>query len=472
MTFLNALQKASNVTHTENGAVTPKSTTSGLLDFFALAGAKRGDTAEAERLFLHAFGEDPQMAVRALFYLRDIRGGQGERAVFRACLGVLRKEVFNQVAHFVPEYGRWDDILDKVDNEVVRDLVAKQLHDDIVNTEHTSLLAKWMPSGNTSSKETRELASKWRKELKLSPREYRKMLSTLRARIKLFEHNMSSKDWESVDYSKIPSQALRKHVKAARRNDEEKFVKFMERVKTGEAKVNTGTLFPYELVMQLTQENQEEIGMLWDNLPDYTNGKNAIVMADTSGSMTMDGGQPMAVALSLALYFAQRNTGAFKDHFMTFSESPQFVHIPPTLTFYEKIRGMNLGIIANTNIQRAFELILHAAVTDSVPQEEMPEILYVISDMEFDSCVSGGSNFAEIKAKFESMGYKLPHVVFWNVNARGTHVPVLKDEGNVSLFSGASASTFKHAVAGLTPYESMLEVLNSERYERIKVEVN
>lgn len=464
MNFLDELQKQTNRTLTENGAVTNKSTLNPLLDFFSLAGAMRDNPQNAVKLFEKAFYADKLSATRCLFYLRDVRGGQGEREIFRQCFAKLVEidnETAEKVAKHIPEYGRWDDYFDVNNIKTQFEIDEKSM----AKGEPVSLMAKWLPSNNTSSKLTRAKANKLAKELGLKPSQYRKKLSALRAYIKLLEHKMSKKEWVSIDYDKLPSQAGRKHVKAFCRNDGERYERYLEAVNSGEKKINTSTLYTYE-IFDLVRSDEELANTMWANLPDYTNGTDALVLADVSGSMS---GRPMSVSVSLALYFAERNNGIFKNYFMTFSEQPQLVQVIGN-SLYEKLRYIeSRDWSMNTNLESAFQAILSASLASGQGQDGMPKVLYIISDMEFDQAITNPSQsiFDNAKTSFASHGLTLPHVVFWNVDARNTQAPATKFDGNVTLISGLSQSTFRYAVEGKTPLELMEEVIHSERYNRI-----
>lgn len=464
--YLDDLKVATNKTTTENGAVAHKSSLNPLVDFFALAGATRRNPDIGLDLFKKAYSANPQGAVRVLFYLRDIRGGQGERQLFRNCLRYLSEsepKVAEQIVSFVPEYGRYDDLF-AMDTEIIGDFVATQLEKDRESSEPT-LLAKWMPSENTSSLKTRTMARALMKILSMSPSEYRKMLSGLRKKIGLVEQKMSAKEFDSIDYSKIPSQAGLKYKKAFFRNDQEGYQKFLDALNKGETTVNTGTLFPYQVYDRVDEPGSNE---LWANLPDYTQDKNAIVVADVSGSMT---GQPMSVAVSLALYFAERNEGIFKDHFITFSENPQLQAVKGS-TLKQRmnsIESANWGF--NTDVNAVFKLLVDTAVKNNADPSEMPETIYIISDMQFDHCAEDHTNFEVIDAMYEGTDYKRPNLVFWNVRAAHKQTPVLADDMNTTLVSGYSPAAFALAVENKTPEDLVNDVINSERYTPIEISV-
>lgn len=471
MSYLDNLRKTTNKSvFTENNALSNESTLDPVLDFFSRAAAMRGRISDAVTLFKRAYSSDQQLAIRCLFYLRDIRGGQGERDIFRACVASLPLSVQEKIAKYVPEYGRYDDWMSFATGATI-DLIKEQLALDEVKMkagESISLLAKWLPSENTSSKKTRMVANQVRSLLGLTPREYRTKLSMLRKHINILERQMSANQWQEVNYEKLPSQAHRKHVDAFKRHDKERYTSYIGDVEKGEKKIKTSTLFTYEVFDMVQKGSDDVANVMWKNLPDYTNGKNALVLADVSGSMS---GRPMSVSVSLALYFAERNKGIFNGYFMTFSARPQLVKVNgKTLT--ERLNNVeNTHWEMNTNVQAAFKAILDAAIAGNASQEEMPAVLYIISDMEFDRATGDNdqTNFEAAKAMFEQAGYKLPHVVFWNVDSRNDQSPATMFDDRVTLISGSSQSTFRYAVEGKTPLESMNDILNSERYSQIVI---
>lgn len=488
--FLNALQaEGTKNARTENNAVTHSTTTNAVLDFFALAGAKRNDVNGAKTLFRKAYAEDKQLAIRALFYLRDIRGGQGERDLFRHLFRELIRmdvTVAENVLFHIPEYGRWDDVVALYGSigTAAKSLIEDQFYADINAYEQgssVSLMGKWLPSENASSANSRVMARQIAADLGLSNREYRKAVVKLRKYIGLLEQSMSTNDWSNIDYSKLPSQAGRKHAKAFKRHDDDRYSSFLDRATRGEVKLNAGTVATYEVVDVVRKGNDATANAFWNNLPDYTNGSNALVVADTSGSMFSWGWNgkpanststmPIDVSVSLALYFAEKNTGPFKDYFITFSERPSLVKVTGnTLTQkLEYMKTANWGM--STNIEKVFDLILTSAQFAGADAEDIPKVIYIISDMEFNS-VRGGSNetnYEAAKRKFNAAGFELPHVVFWNVASRNENVPATAAANNVTLVSGLSQSTFRYVMEGKTPLESMLDILNGERYSQIVI---
>jgi len=457
-----------NKTLTENDALTFKSTTSKVLDLFSMGGALRTRTpAEIEKLVSQALAEDVLMAIKCLFYLRDVRGGQGERRTFREALKILStyypKEA-EKLLPLIPEYGRWDDIF-FVDKIAIDEVISLQLKKDIYS-KTPSLMAKWLPSEN-AGKESKELAHRVRKYLGFSSKKYRKMLTELRSKINLVESQLSAKKFGKIDYESVPSKAAMIYKNAFKRHDEKRYTKYLEDVKKGKKKINAKALFPYEIVRQASIEDNETLDLLWKNLPDYTKGENGIVVADVSGSMA---GLPINISISLAMYFAERNTGAFKGKFITFSAKPELQEVVGK-TLNQKIRNLESAHWdMNTNVQAVFELILKTAVTGKVKESELPKKIYIISDMEFDSACSNNekTNFEVIKEKYDDAGYKMPTLVFWNVDSRQNNVPVTQDEKGVVLVSGSSATTFSMLMEKKTPYEFMSEVLNGKRYKPIE----
>ena len=485
--MLSFLKKYMNRTVTENGAATLASTASECLDLFATIGALRAESADGiEKRFTRAYAENPDLAMKILFYARDIRGGLGERSVFRTLLrwlAVNEKPSLLKNLPYIAEYGRWDDILVLLDTPVCREaeaLLREQFQADMQalnNGGQVSLLGKWLPSVNASNADTVRMAKQLARAFDMSDAQYRKALSALRAEIRIIENNLRERDY-SFDYAKQPSKAMFKYRRAFMRNDQVRYQAFMTRVKTGEAVLHTGTLMPYEIVNSArrasTDENEREaLDVTWKALEDFTNNENALVVADGSGSMYWSRTAPVPadVALSLAIYFAERNRGAFHDHFITFSMRPQLVEVRGR-DIVEKVRYCeSFNECANTNLQAVFELILKAAVENRLPQREMPTTLYIVSDMEFDACAKDASlsNFERAKLLYRQFGYRLPRVVFWNVQSRNLQQPVRMNEQGVALVSGCTARIFSQVMSGtVDPYANMMYVIGSERYAVIQ----
>lgn len=491
--MLNYLKEEANRTHTENGALTYVSTQSDCLDLFASIGAlRREEEREIVDRFLCAYDENPDLAMKTLFFARDVREGMGERRVFRVILRWLAKRHPQSAAkniQYVAEYGRYDDLLCLLDTpceEPVMAYIKKQLHLDLAALEKdqpVSLLAKWLPSANASSTETVRQARKIIKALGMKEAEYRRTLTALRGKIRIIENNLRELDY-TFDYAQQPSKAMFKYRNAFLRHDEDRYCAFLEQVSEGKAQLHTGTLAPYEIIhpvfrgkylsskfVELSEEERKAIDVSWNAQEDFTQGENALVVVDGSGSMYCAGDPvPASVALSLGIYFAEHNKGAFHNHFITFSERPRLVEIKGS-DIVEKVNYCaKYNEVANTNLQKVFELILNTAVKHKLPQSELPARLYIISDMEFDYCVENGSltNFEYAGQLFARHGYQLPEVIFWNVASRNRQQPVTQNEQGVALVSGCSPHIFSMLSNGtLSPYKFMMQVLSAPRYEPI-----
>ena len=492
--MLEYLKSEANRTFTENGAVTHATSGSHCLDLFATIGALRS-AQEPQILdrFIRAFQENPDLAMKCLFFARDVRGGLGERKVFRVCLQWLAQNAPASARKNIPyiaEFGRWDDLLTLLGTPCEADALSairKQLEADLNAMDmgdEVSLLAKWLPSVNASNAQTVKHAKRIARSLGMTDAAYRKTLVKLRERIRILENNLRTRDY-SFDYSKQPSKAMFKYRKAFYRNDAERYGSFLDQVTRGEAKLHADTLMPYELVepylqygwenhcfmREISDEERTTLNATWASLPVFANNEYALAIIDTSGSMYA-GGKPLpaAVALSLGLYFADHNTGMFKNHFIEFSNRPQLIEVKGD-TFADRLRYVaSFNEIADTNLEAVFDLILNAAVRNNVPQEELPATLYLISDMEFNCCVrnADATNFENAKAKFAAHGYQLPKIVFWNVQSRNTQQPVTENEQGVALVSGCSPRIFNMISGGvLSPLGYMLDILGAERYAKI-----
>ena len=483
--FVKAVNAHNNMTFTENGQSAYKSSEhSKVLDFFAVAGALRTrEESDIKTKMQEAYDENPALAIKLLFFLSDIRGGLGERRTFRIALKWLASNapemVVNNLANIV-HYNRWDSLFVLRGTHCENDMllfIRDQMRDDVLNAkkgESISLLAKWMPSVNTSSKETRELANWFVKRLGLTPKTYRVALSFLRDKLKVVETTMSDKRWDEITYEQVPSRAMTLYRRAFGRQDEERFGEYMDEVKTGAKKINAGTLYPYDIIEKMIAHPRvREDAVLeaqWKALPNYVEGENNfLIMADVSGSMY---GRPLATSVGLALYFAERNQGVFHNLFMTFSGNPRFVKVKGHNLATRVVNAANADWQMNTDLDKAFNKILELCVQNKVPKADVPKALVIISDMEIDRCTNIGGDFMSMqKAKFAEYGYPLPNLIFWNVESRKDTFLVDGNRPGVQLASGQSASTFKAILkgVGLTPYQAMLECLNDERYDRVFV---
>ena len=480
--MLNELKNEINRTLTENGAMALQTTGSDCLDLFATIGALRNaEEQEIIARFIRAYAEDRDLAMKMLFYCRDIRGGLGERRVFRAILKYLanaQPESVRKNLGLISEYGRWDDLTvlfgTRCEDDAM-DLIRDQLDRDLFaleSGENVSLMAKWLPSVNTSNAEAVRNGKRIAKALKMSDAEYRKTLVKLRAKIRIIENNLREKDY-TFDYEAQPSRAMLKYRAAFRRNDNERYDAYLDRVSEGTAAMHTGTLYPYDIVQKALwfsggDTERKALDVTWSALEDYAPQGNALCVIDGSGSM-YGGGTPIpaTVALSLGIYFAERNTREFHNHFITFSTTPRLVEIKGQ-DLVEKVRYCeSFNECSNTNIQKVFELVLAAAVKNHVSQEDMPKTLYFISDMEFDCCSDDAqlTNFEYAEKLFGDYGYHLPQIVFWNVQSRNQQQPVSMNDRGVILVSGCTPRIFSMIANGqFDPTAFMKEVLLSERY--------
>ena len=495
--FTKAVQRDSNWKKTENSADALKSTTNSLLDLFATIGALRTRSdSDVEEMFSNAFDEDKLNSVKLSFYARNIRGGLGERKVSRTIwkwLATHEPEIMKKNIHLVPFFGRWDDLYSFIGTTVqpyAFDLIQHQWNQDLENMvegKPISLLAKWLKSVNTSSKISNELGKITAAILGYPERDYRKMLSSFRSYLNVVEKFMSQKEWQSINYAQVPSKAMTNYRKAFSKRDATRFVAYLEAVKKGQAKINSSTLYPYDIVEKIMRgENNDVLEEQWKALPNYIEGEvNMLVMADVSGSMS---GRPIATSVGLAIYFAERNKGAYHNLFLTFSAEPDFVTLKGK-TLYEKVHNAaSAHWDQNTDIEKAFRKILQVALDNKVPQEEMPKSLIIISDMEFDTATSARNSwnwrtdrvnvstpkktYYELMTKlYNDNGYSLPKVVFWNVSARNnTFHAEVNDEG-VQFASGQATSVFKSIISNsdLGPYQMMVATLNDPQYDVVTI---
>lgn len=480
--FANAARESARMTTTENGAKCYNTTGSNVLDLFSKAGGMRTRINDVRDAFSAAWNENPELAIKLAFYCRDVRGGMGERDVAREMLrwvaefypATMRKNL-----KFIPEYGRWDDIYifvgTKVENDVWQ-IVREQLTEDIKNVnsgKSCSLMAKWLKSVNTSSKKSVELGRLTARKLGLSYMQYQKTLAKLRKHINVTEVSMSANMWTDINYSAVPSKAMTNYRSAFARHDHDGFTDYINAVKSGEKTIHASTLFPYDLVHKymggyyIRDKVDDVVEAQWKALPNYIEGNNnVLVMADTSGSMY---GQPIESALGLAMYFAERNSGPYKNLFMTFSTNPKYITLDEQSMLGNLKKAARAEWYGTTDLEKAFKKILKTAMDNNLTDDEIPKALVIVSDMEFNPYLTHGANYFDaMKKLFASNGYTLPHVVFWCVNSRSSCQHHNYND-YVTTFSGNAASTFRDVLAtiGMNAYEAMLKVLNGERYAQI-----
>ena len=508
MNFMNSLKETmDNRTQlTENGAVGYATTGKNLLDLnFSVTSLRNKTEDYIEDKFVKAFYEDKLTAIKWLFYLRDREEGIGERRSFRVMMKYLASnhpEIAKAVLNLVAFYGRFDDLWILLDTELREDvvtLVKKQLNEDAKNmmeNKPISLLSKWIASENASSKETKRIAKILRNGLGMTSKQYRKMLSKLRAYLNVVEVDMSAKRWENINYSTVPSRANLLYNSAFLRNDETRRREYLAALERGDksVKINSSVAFPHDIVHKYVEGNwscrvkDTALEEMWKALPDFVQGNgNTICVADGSGSMTTTVGgtkvRALDVANALAIYFSERCKGQFKDKYITFSERPQLVDFSNAKTLKEKLEiALRHDEVANTNIEAVFNLILKTAINKNMKQEELPQNILILSDMEFDSCATCNTNgkgwgysrpnqtlFDTIAQKYAQYGYKLPRLVFWNICSRTGTIPVKQNDLGVALVSGFSPAVVKMVLSNSTdPYDCLLEQLNSERYQHVE----
>lgn len=473
----------SNRKLTENGAVAYSTLSNDLLDLFATIGALRSRSEQdIEMKFSRAFAQDRLLATKMLFYCGNIRGGGlGERRTFRVCLKWLANnypEVVNKNMSLIPLFNRWDSLFVLVgtpcEERMWRFIEATLEQDmrDMSSKKSISLLAKWMPSENTSSQETRKLARVAMKQLGLSPRSYRKILSKMREYLDVIERKMSANEWEAIKYNAVPSYAMKNYSDAFQKHDYARFTEYLDSVKNGKTKINASTLYPYDLVRKVWHGVNETAELQWKALPNYIDGENNyIVMADVSGSMT---GRPIETSIGLATYFAERATSDYHNLYMTFTDEPHFIKLNDNTSLREKVEQVRRTDIGySTDLMKAFDYILNHAVQNHISPENMPKALIVISDMEIDHYFRPSMNWdflQVLRKKFADCGYELPKLVLFNVEAR--HDTFLTNSENVLFVSGQSASTFKQLCANLngkTAWDLMIETLNDKMYDCVRV---
>lgn len=488
------LQNVNNKTVTENGANVYNTTGDALLDLFANIGSLRSRTdEEIQDKFAAAYAENPLLAMKMAFYTRNVRGGLGERRVSLVILDWLANNAPQALIKnlpFVQQFGRWDDFYTLIGTPAegyMWTVISHQLLEDIRRYnrgESISLLAKWLKSENASSKETKQLARYTIKKLGLTPKQYRQTLSKLRAYIDIVESKMSNNAWELIDFNTVPSKAMMNYRTAFYRQSPSLFEAYINRVEAGEDKINSAALYPYEILERAELDygytsNHNAIFHIkedrvleaqWNSLPNYVEEPaNFLVIADTSGSMI---GRPMATSISLAVYFAERNKGAFHNLFMTFSSKPKFVELEGN-TLAKKISCVR-SIVDSTNLEAAFNLVLSTAIKSEVPQSDMPKALVVISDGEIDRFFHYEDEWSFLDAmfaKFARAGYIMPNVVMWNVASRADRYLDTLDNKHIQFISGSSPSAFKSLIRGanFTAQELMLDVLSDPMYANIMI---
>lgn len=480
MKLVNALRQENVLT--ENGMATNSSSLNPCVDLFFNIGAMRGQ--DKDRLlsqFSLAYTQDPQRAMKILFWARDVRGGAGERQIFRDIISYLAEnypDSLRKNISLITEYGRWDDLLALEGTKLEADafsLIQKGLLED-----QNGLCAKWMPRKGIT-------AVKLRNFMGLTPKLYRKVLVEL---TNVVEQLMCGKRWEDIDFSKIPSLASARYQKAFCKNAKEQYEEYVSQLKKGEAKINAGAVYPYDITKSLHHGSADVASEQWKALPNYMEGSTEMIlpMVDVSGSMnTSAGGNPnvtcMDVAISLGLYISERNEGPFKDAFLTFSGNPKLQVLSGSLKDrFTQLSRADWGM--NTDIEAAFKVILDQAVKHKVSPDQMPDKILILSDMQFDAATSSDGGWYRstnvpkwnptaqgmIEKMYNDVGYKAPKIVYWNIQSRGGDIPVAFDKIGTALISGFSPAIMTSVLGAdeFTPQAIMDKTIMSNRYESIK----
>lgn len=458
-----------NTAVTENGMPTFATSSDANVDFFSQAAAMRGKNATS--LFAKALKENPELALRNLLWLRDVRQGAGERKQFRMLLAHLatyteHSDAVEAILHKIPELGRFDD-LGCVMGTKFEDTAIGILSDAIF-ADQNALAAKWTPRKG-------EVFNALRKLHGLTPKGLRKVIVSLSNTV---EQKMCAQEWDKITFEHVPSVAAGRYQRAFARNAEVKYAEYKEKLVKGETTINAGAVYPYNILQSMRCGDTIVSNAQWNALPDYFEGstENVLAMVDVSGSMTCPAGGNanltcMDVAISLGMYCAERTKGAFKDSFLTFSDTPKLVSLNGTLSQrYTQMSRADWGL--STNFVAAFNETLTAAVLHNVPEEEMPTTILVFSDMQFNEAnsVYDYSRFdtaqAVVAKKYADAGYKMPKIVYWNLNARAGQSPALSSASNVALVSGFSPSLMVSVLKGddFSPKGIMLHTLMVERY--------
>ena len=460
-----------NVTLTDNGMITNPTSLNKCVDLFFSIGSMRGKSKDkVVNLFNEAYNENPLVASKILFWVRDVRSGAGERQTFRDVISYLTTnspQTVRKNIGLIPEFGRWDDVLV---------LFGTELEDDMFSLIKTALsngdglCAKWMPRKGI-------VANKLRKLFRTTPKQYRKMLVGL---TNVVESKMCAKDWENIDYSKLPSLATSRYQKSFNKNDNERYNEYKKSLQDGTAKVNAGAVYPYDIVKSINMGGDKIVSeKQWESLPNWMEGsvERILPVVDVSGSMCVEvGGNPnlscMDVAISLGMYISERNEGNFKDAFITFSNNPQLQYLTGSLRdrLYQ-LRRADWGM--STDLEAVFNLILNQAKINNVPKDNMPTKILILSDMQFNQATRRDEFSAQsmIEAMYEEMGYTKPDIIYWNLNAKGGNFPVEFDKNGTALVSGFSPSILKSILGGkgMTPESILMDTVNDERYSVVTV---
>lgn len=491
------LNKQNTLQRTENGALGYSTSGSALLDINYQVSSMRNYTdVEIIELFDKALFANPILAVKWAFFLRDIREGMGERRSFRIILNHLANEfptLARPLISMVAEYGRFDDLWGLLDTPLKEDVLIYVINQLAIDQEHmregkpVTLLAKWLPSPNTSSKESRRYASIIYHGLGCSKKKYRTILKELREYIDVVESNISRNKWNEVNYETVPSKANMLYRNAFLKHDEERRLEYLQKLSKGEAKINSSVNFPHDVVSRYRKsyydfyhrnaKYDETLEHLWNNLKDYGDlDEGVIVVRDGSGSMGNylgnTGVTALDVSTALAIYYSERLTDEFKDKFITFSSHPEIVDLSECEMLFDKLKVCAKHYdMSNTDIKAVFDLILDVAVKNNYKQEDLPGNILIVSDMEFDYATTGYNQtlFEKIQSDYNEQGYQIPRLIFWNVCGRTNTVPMKENDLGVCLVSGFSPAITDMVMSGeLDPYKCLLNKINSPRYDAVE----
>lgn len=478
MSFANAAQNyvANKPARTANGMKAFSTSKSAVLDLFGLIGSARGK--DVSKQFAAAMAENEELAIRMLLWARDIRGGAGERKIFRDLLVEVEKAnpaLAGRLIRKIPELGRWDDLFalrDPINRKQAFAFIREAL------AQGDGLAAKWMPRKGP-------IAVELTRFMELTPKQYRKLIVGL---TNVVETKMCAKQWNEINFSHVPSLASARYQKAFGRNAAEQYSAYIRELQKPVAerdpkvKINAGAIYPYQIIRTTYDGNLAVADEQWKALPNFVGNAKIFPIVDTSGSMGSLPGRsswgkpsgpnpaPIEVALSLGLYVSEKNTSDFKDLMMIFDTTPKMMTLKGTLS--QRLKKVPEIVAGSTNLHAAFDMLLDIAVKGNVAQADMPEMLLILSDMQFNACVRYDDNAQQmIRRKYEAAGYTPPKVVFWNLSLyakENGNTPVRFDDRGVCLISGFSPAIMKSVLANdledFTPYNVMLKTLMSDRY--------
>ena len=487
MNLFDAIQIEANTTTTDNGAPAYKSTNDACLDFFAKA--SRSNPAETARLFRIAYAADPETALRTLFYFRDIRGGQGEKKFTHECFKELvgHKNI-KSIIQLIPTYGCWKDLLTFYNTKAwtyALEVIAEALEFDLnalkVDGKSVSLLGKWLPSEN-AGKAAKPIANSIREYLGYTPRKYRTTLTALRNRISIVENKMCSNEWGNITYEYVPSKASLMYRKAFKKHDFVRYSNYLSQVASGKTKINSATLYPSDIVSKAFRDaDKTALDALWKALPNYIDSPyNGIVIADTSGSMQspeVGGVRPIDVAIGVATYVAERNPSeVWKNKFIVFSKNPELLTLVGD-NICDYVRNYPEIVSDNTDLIKVAELIVTAGKNNNLTDDDMPKVITIVSDMQFDNFNKITRDYKNSRFKsahdkfthtFTSAGYTAPNVVYWDVN-NNANCPITKDNYGTCMVTGFSPVIMKTIIAAksISPIEIMMSTVYNSRYDAV-----